>query len=54
MPKITRKLTEAEFQNAQPKAKSYKLYDPDGVKNTAIRYRVRGGVVIEKEVCRSY
>lgn len=31
MPKIKRKLTEAEIKNAKPKEKDYKLYDEGGL-----------------------
>ena len=31
MPKVKRKLTEAEIKNAKPKAKAYKLYDEGGL-----------------------
>lgn len=32
MPKLNRKLTEAEIKNARPKAKDYKLYDTEGLR----------------------
>ena len=31
MPRINRKLTEAEIKNAKPKAKAYKVYDEGGL-----------------------